>query len=146
MKDIKKYLKLKIKIKDKFYGIYGEPSNFRAIKYTDSVIVPTNSDYYNIGDVVLVLTFGYKSLLTTCVIADKDTLVDIDSIKEDEPVKPFHFEKGTSYIMGHDYYHYLATDHSIYNIIELAEDYEAAFKQLISDINNDQPEEQITTK
>ncbi len=135
MKDINNYLKLKVKIKDKFYGVYGEPSNFKAVKYMNSVIVPDDSDYYKVGDVVLVLTFNYTSYLNVCLIADKDTLIDLDSIKNDEVLKPFYFEKGASYIMGHDYYHYLTKDHGIYNTVKLAEDYEAAFKQLVSELD-----------
>lgn len=136
MKDIKDYLKLKIKIKDKFYGVYGEPSNFKAIKYVNSVIVPKDSKYYKIGDVVLVLTFNYTSSLNICLIADKDTLIDLDSIKNDEVVRTFYLEKGASYIMGQDYYHCLTKDHGIYNTIRLAEDYEAAFKQLVNELDN----------
>lgn len=136
MKDINNYLKLKVKIKDKFYGVYREPSNFKAVKYMNSVIVPEDSDYYRIGDVVLVLTFNYTSYLNVCLIADKDTLIDLDSIRNGEVVKTFYFEKGASYIMGQDYYHFLTKDHDIYNIVTLAEDYEDAFKQLVSDLDN----------
>ena len=67
MKDINNYLKLKVKIKDKFYGVYGEPSNFKAVKYMNSVIVPEDGDYYKIGDVVLVLTFNYTSYLNRMI-------------------------------------------------------------------------------
>lgn len=129
---LKNYLKLKVKIKDKFYGVYGEPSNFKAVKYMSSVIVPDDSEYYKVGDVVLVLTFNYQPYLNICLIADKDTLIDLDSIRKDEVIKPFHFEKGASYVMGQDYYYYLAKDHGIYDMVELAEDYEDAFKQFIS--------------
>ena len=143
MKDIKNYLKLKVKIKDKFYGVYGEPSNFKAIKYMNSVIVPEDSDYYKIGDVILVLTFNYTSHLNVCLIADKDTLIDLDSIKKDEVIRPFHLDIGASYIIGQDYYHFLTKDHSIYNTVKLAEDYEDAFNQLVSDLDN---EEAITNE
>ena len=136
MKDIKDYLKLKVKIRDKFYGVYGEPSNFKAVKYMNSVIVPEDSDYYKIGDVNLILTFNYTSYLNVCLIADRDTLIDLDSIRKDDVVKTFYFEKGASYIMGQDYYHFLTKDHGIYNIVSLAEDYEDAFKQLVTDLEN----------
>jgi len=128
------YLKERIKINDKLYGIYGEPSKFKAIKYMPSVSIPEDSEYYKIGDVIIVLTFNYVTTLDACVIADENTLVNINTLEEFVP------DKYTSYIIGKDrYYHLSKEEHSIYGV-DIVKDYESAYKQLIKDISKEKNE------
>lgn len=129
MKEID-YLKERIKIKDKLYGIYGEPSKFKAIKYMPAVSIPEDSEYYKIGDVVIVLTFNYTTTLDVCVIADDNTLVNIETLEE------FVIDNRVSYIIGLDRYYYLSKDHLL-NGIDIVKDYESAYKQLIKDISKE---------
>ena len=122
------YLKERIKIKERLYGIYGESSKFKAIKYMPSVIIPTDSEYYKIGDIVIVLTFNYSTVLEVCIVADENTLVNINTLKI------VTLDKYTSYIIGLDRYHYLSKEHQLSNIT-IFKDYESAYKQLIKDFS-----------
>ena len=127
------YLKERIKIKDQLYGIYGEPSKFKAIEYMPSVRIPEDSEYYKIGDVVILLTFNYETTLDVCVIADENTLVNIKTLEE------FVLYKNASYIIGLDRYYYLSKEHQLPNIT-IVKDYESAYKQLIKDFSKDKGE------
>lgn len=127
------YLKEKIKIKNKFYGVYGLPSKFKAIKYMPSAIIPRDSEYYKIGDIVLLLTFNYETTLKVCIIADENTLVDIHTL---EVVIP---DKRTSYIIGEDRYYYLNKEHPLTDIA-IIKDYESAYNELIKDVLKDKSE------
>jgi len=127
------YLKERIKIKDQLYGIYGEPSKFKAIKYMPSVSIPEDSEYYKIGDVVILLTFNYETTLDVCVIADENTLINIKTLEE------FVLYKNASYIIGLDRYYYLSKEHQLPNIT-IVKDYESAYKQLIKDFSKDKSE------
>lgn len=127
------YLKERIKIKDKIYGIYGLPSKFKAIRYMPSAIIPKYSDYYKIGDIVLLLTFNYETTLEVCIIADENTLVDIHTLQVVIP------DKDTSYIIGEDRYYYLSKEHPLTDIV-IIKDYESAYNELIKDILKEKSE------
>lgn len=130
-------VKNRIKINNTLYGVYGEPSNFKAVKYMESVLMP-EKEYYKIGDIVDVLSFNYDTGVYTYIVADKNTLI---SVKDKD-----HLRMGKGdYIIGLNRYYYIQPDitkrpnyREITNIegVTLELDYKTAYEELLKEMKN----------
>lgn len=128
-------LKRKIKINNTLYGVYGDLSDFKAVKYMESVLMP-EEEYYKIGDVVDVLSFNYEMVVNPYIVAGKNTLIGVKG--NDRLI----LGKG-DYIIGLDRYYYIQPDitkrpiyRDITNIqgLTLELDYKTAYEELLKEM------------
>ena len=122
-------LKKRILFNNKFYGVYGEDSNFKCIKYLPDSYIPNDREYYKIGDIVLVLNYNYSTTVDSYIVADKDVLINV------------HNGLGAPdyiYLIGIDSYYYLTEDHplKIDSLkCEIVTDYKSAYEEALKELN-----------
>lgn len=122
-------LKKRILFNNQFYGVYGENSNFKCIKYFPDSYIPDDREYYKIGDIVLVLNYNYSTTVDSYIVADKDVLINV------------HNGLGAPdyiYLIGIDSYYSLTEDHPLKIDrlkCEVVTDYKSAYEETLKELN-----------
>lgn len=121
-------VKKRIMYNNQLYGVYGEDSNFKCIKYIPNSYIPDDREYYKIGDVILLLNYNYSTTVDSYIVADKDKLINV------------HNGLGApdnSYVIGIDSYYYLTEDHPIKierMKCEIILDYKTAYEEAMKEL------------